>query len=213
MAAHPGPTANHPNRARMEKEPIAVNLKRITLAAAAIALAVGVAAGVAQPPPDSDEWAGLEPPSLYAADGPGAFGSPGGPGSRGARFAAFRGPSRPGVFAGRRLADYLDLTDSQRDSARKLFAGQRDKVRPIYEQQRELRGRLDDLLDDANASDASIGQLVKQLRANRESLKTARQGLHDQLASLLDANQKAKLEQLRSVMEDFRDGARRHRRG
>ena len=198
----------------MEKEPIAVNLKRIALAAAAIALAVGVAAGIAQPPPpDADDWAGLEPPSLYAADGPGSFAGAGGSGPRGARFAAFRGPSRPGVFAGRRLAGYLDLTDSQRDSARKLFEAQRDKVRPIYEQQRELRGRLDDMLDDANASDASIGQLVKQLRANRQSLKTARQGLHDQLAGLLDANQKAKLEQLRSVMEGFRDGARRHRRG
>lgn len=198
----------------MEKEPFAVNLKRITLAAAAIALAVGVAAGVAQPPPpDDDEWAGLEPPSLYAADGPGAFAGPGGPGPGRARFASFRGPGRPGVFAGRRLADYLDLTDSQREGARKLFEAQRDKVRPIYEQQRELRGRLDDMLDDANASDASIGQLVKQLRANRQSLKTARQGLHDQLAGLLDANQKAKLEQLRSVMEGFRDSARRHRRG
>lgn len=193
-----------------------MNLKRITLAAAAIALAVGVAAGIAQPPPsDSAEWAGLEPPSLYAADGPGSFAGPGGPGVGRARFAAFRGPGarRPGVFAGRRLADYLDLSDSQRDSARKLFEAQRDKARPIFEQQRELRGRLDDMLDDANASDAAIGQLVKQLRANRQSLKAAREELHGQLAGILDANQKAKLEQLRSVMEGFRDGARRHRRG
>ena len=192
-----------------------MNLKRITLAAAAIALAVGVAAGIAQPPPPDagDDWAGLEPSGFYAADGPGGFDSPGGPGPGRARFAAFRGPGRPGVFAGRRLADYLQLTDSQREGARKLFEAQRGKVRPIFEQQRELRGRLDDMLDDANASDASIGQLVKQLRANRQSLKAAREELHTQLAGLLDANQKAKLEQLRSVMEGFREGARRHRRG
>ena len=192
-----------------------MNLKRITLAAAAIALAVGVAAGVAQPPPDGgDDW-GLEPASFFGPDdGAGGFAGPGGPSGPRPRFAAFRGP-RPGargVIAGRRLADYLDLTDAQRESARKLFEAQRGKLRPLFEQQRELRGDLDDLLDDANASDAAIGQVVKQLRTNRQTMKAARQDLHDQLAGLLDANQKAKLEQLRSVMEGLRDSARRHGR-
>ena len=43
-----------------------------------------------------------------------------------------------------------------------------------------------------------VGQLVKELRANRQTMKAARQSLHDQLAALLDADQKAKLEQLRA---------------
>ncbi|HXT49933.1 MAG TPA: Spy/CpxP family protein refolding chaperone [Thermoanaerobaculia bacterium] len=189
-----------------------MNRKRIALTAAAIALAIGVAAGVAQPPPPDGDDRGLDPAGFFGPDdGAGGYAGPGAPGTRGSRFAAFRGPRRPGgpgVIGARRLADYLQLTDSQRESARKLFASQRDKLRPLFEQQRELRGDLDALLDDANASDAAIGQVVKQLRANRQTLKSARQDMHAQLSALLDANQKAKLEQLRSVMEGLRESAR-----
>jgi len=193
-----------------------VNVKRIALAAAATALVLGVAAGVAQPPPsDGDDW-GLDPASFFGPDDGGVAGPGGpGPGAAGPRFAAFSGPRRPGGpgFVGpRRLADYLELTEAQRESARKIFEAQRGKLRPLFEQQRELRGDLDGLLDDANASDAAIGQVVKQLRANRQTLKGARQDLHDQLSGLLDANQKAKLEQLRSVMEGLRDSGRRRAR-
>jgi len=191
-----------------------VNLKRIALASAVIALAVGVAAGVAQPPPDGNDW-GLDPSAVFAVDdGAGGFAGAGGPGASGPRPAAFRGPGRAGSrgFIGpRRLADYLELTDEQRDSARKLFEAQRGKVRPLMERQRELRGDLDALLDDANASDTAVGQLVKELRGNRQAMKTAREELRGQLAGILDANQKAKLEQLRSVMEGLR--ATGHRRG
>ena len=140
---------------------------------------------------------------------------PAAPARAGSRFAAFRGPRRaggPGFVGPRRLADYLELTDPQRESARKIFEAQRGKLRPLFEQQRELRGDLVDLLDDANASDAAIGQLVKQLRANRQTLKAARQDTHDQLSGLLDADQKAKLEQLPSVREGFRESARRRGR-
>jgi Spy/CpxP family protein refolding chaperone len=200
----------------MEKESPAVNVKRIALAAAATALVLGVAAGVAQPPPsDGDDW-GLEPASFFGPDDGGIAGPGGsGGGAAGPRLAAFRGPRRaggPGFVGPRRLADYLELTDAQRESARKVFEAQRGKLRTLFEQQRELRGDLDDLLDDANASEAAIGQVVKQLRANRQTMKAAREDLRNQLAGLLDANQKAKLDQLRSVMEGLRESGRRRAR-
>lgn len=189
-----------------------MNVKRIALAAAATALVLGVAAGVAQPPPpDGGDW-GLEPASFFGPDDGGVTG-PGG--SAGPRFAAFRGPRRtggPGFVGPRRLADYLELTESQRESARKVLEAQRGKLRPLFEQQRELRGDLDNLLDDANASEAAIGQVVKQLRANRQTMKAAREDMRNQLSGLLDANQKAKLDQLRSVMEGLRESGRRRAR-
>lgn len=178
--------------------------KRIALAAAAL-MTAGVAVTLAQPPPDDPMgFDDLEAPALYADAGPGGPG-PGGP--RGFGPPGHRGPGGPGVIDPRRLADYLDLTDEQRASARQLFEAQRDKVRPLFEQQRGLREQLETTLDDPAASDAALGQLVKQLHANRQAMKTARQELRAQLTTLLDPAQKAKLDQLETVMQGLR-GAR-----
>jgi Spy/CpxP family protein refolding chaperone len=180
--------------------------KRIALAAAAL-MTAGVAVTLAQPPPDPMGFDDLEAPALYADAGPGGPG-PGGP--RGFGPPGHRGPGGPGghgVIDPRRLAHYLDLTDEQRASARQLFEQQRDKVRPLFEQQRGLREQLETTLDDPAASDAALGQLVKQLHANRQAMKTARQELRAQLTTLLDTTQKAKLDQLETVMQGLR-GAR-----
>ena len=178
--------------------------KRIALAAAAL-MTAGVAVTLAQPPPpDPMGFDDFEAPALYADAGPG---SPGPGGARG------YGPPgrRPGVIDPRRLADYLDLTDEQRTAARQLFEQQRGKVRPIFEQQRGLREQLETTLDDPTASDAALGQLVKQLHANRQAMKTARKELRAQLTTLLDPTQKAKLDRLESVMEELRASGPRHR--
>ena len=177
--------------------------KRITLAAAALMMA-GVAVTLAQPSPDSIGFDDAEAAALFADAGPGGPG-PGGP-------PGFGGPGHGGrAIDPRRLADYLDLTDEQRAAARQLFEQQRDKVRPIFEQQRSLREQLETTLDDPAATDAALGQLVKQLHANRQSMKTAKQELRSQLKSLLDADQQAKLDRLETVMEELRASGRRHR--
>ena len=184
--------------------------KRIALAAAAALMTAGVAVTLAQPPPDDPMgFDDLEAPALYADAGPGGPGlrGPSGGGPRGFGPPGHRSPGGPRVIDPRRLADYLDLTDEQRASARQLFEAQRDKVRPLFEQQRGLREQLETTLDDPAASDAALGQLVKQLHANRQAMKTARQELRAQLTTLLDPAQKAKLDQLETVMQGLR-GAR-----
>jgi len=181
-----------------------MNVKRYLLAAAAATLTAGLA--LARPP--------SEAPDLGPAGSPddAAFAADAGGGSFGAR-SGMPGRLRRGRFGidPRRMAEYLQLTDSQRASAKQLFEKQRDAVRPIFEQQRTLREQLDSMLDDANASDASLGQLVKQIRANRRSLESARDQGKASFEALLDANQKAKLEQLESVMEGL--GFDKSRRG
>ncbi len=181
--------------------------KRIALAAAAL-MTAGVAVTLAQPPPDPMGFDDFEAPALYADAGPGGPGRGGPPG-----FGppGHRGPGGPGVIDPRRLADYLDLTDEQRAAARQLFEQQRDKVRPLFEQQRGLREQLETTLDDPAASDGALGQLVKQLHANKQAMRTARKELRAQLTTLLDPTQKAKLDRLESVMEELRASGPRHR--
>jgi len=184
--------------------------KRIALAVAALALSAGVAASLAQSPPDPLDLGAVDDPTFYADAGPGGPGGPDegyGPGGR--RF----GPGRrgPGFGEPRRLAAYLELTDAQRASARQLFEQQRDKVRPILEHQRDLREQLETTLDDPAASDAALGQLVKQLHANRQAMKGARQDLRARLTALLDPAQKAKLDRLESMMLAMRAAGPRHR--
>jgi Spy/CpxP family protein refolding chaperone len=171
-----------------------MNGKRILSIIGALAITAGAAVAFAQIP------AGFDPGGPDAAGGPGAFAGPGGPGGP-------HGPIDP-----RRLADYLQLTDAQRASARELFEAQRAKVRPLFEQQRALREQLDATLDDAAASDAAIGQIVKQLRANREAIEAAHEEAKASFAALLDDAQKAKLAQLESVMDGLGFG-KRHGRG
>jgi Spy/CpxP family protein refolding chaperone len=161
---------------------------RLALAAAALTLTAGLA--LAQPP----------------GGGPGGVGGrPGGPG--GARH---RGPF--GLVDPRRVADYLQLTDAQRQSARQLFESRREQVRPLIEQQRDLREQLRTMLDDPAASDAALARIVRQLHANRKSLKAGHDEAMQSFRALLDDAQKAKLDAMKGVLEGLRSARRDRRR-
>jgi Spy/CpxP family protein refolding chaperone len=190
--------------------------KRLALAASAAALAAVavVAPPLRSTPVPPDPTGGLDQIALFADDvesevGPGDAASAddgGGP--------AFDGPRRRfgrRLLGARRLADYLDMSEQQRESARQLMTAQRDRVRPLIDERRALRERLRTILGDPGTSDVAVGQLVKQMHANREALKAAREAARGQLAAILDDAQRAKLETLRSVMRGLAEGGRRHR--
>ncbi len=182
---------------------------RLALATGILVLLSGLAPARAQPPGPGP--GGFGPPAAFAgpgSPGSGGFGRQGGPGGPDGPG----GPGRP-FLDGRRLADYLGLSDEQRASARQIFEAQRDKVRPLMDEQRALREQLDGLLDDPGATDAALGQLVKQLHANRQALATAHQELESQLASILDEGQKAKLKELHDVMSGLGLGPGHRTRG
>lgn len=163
---------------------------RIALAATVLVAATGVAAALPQPP-----------------GGPGPFDQRLAPAAFADGVAARLGGPLPGGPHGRhgldprRVADYLQLTEEQRASARQLFEGQRERVRPLLEQQRALREQLETALDDPAAGDAALGQLVKQLHANRQALEAVRDEAKASFAAILDEGQKAKLQQLESVID------------
>ncbi|HEV8631906.1 MAG TPA: Spy/CpxP family protein refolding chaperone [Thermoanaerobaculia bacterium] len=175
--------------------------QRFIIPLASLILSAGLVAAHAQPPVGGGHG------------GPPGFGRGPGGGERDGRGPD--GPGSRGLMDPRRLADYLQLTDEQRASARQLFEAQRDKVRPLMERQRDLRDQLDEMLDDPDASDAALGNLVKQLHANRRTLEAAHLELEGKLVAMLDAEQKAKFEQLKSVMDGmgFGPGHRHGRRG
>jgi len=126
-------------------------------------------------------------------------------GPRGA-FARSAGPRR--LADGRRIAAYLHLSDEQRRQARDILVSRRDAVRPLAERQRDLRSQLDVMLDDPQADAAALGRLVQQLHAGRQQLRAARDETRGKLSTLLDADQKAKFDQLQSVLDGLREARR-----
>jgi Spy/CpxP family protein refolding chaperone len=116
------------------------------------------------------------------------------------------GPRR--LADGRTIAAYLHLSDDQRRQARSIRSARRDEIRPLIEKQRDLRTQLDTMLDDPQADAAALGRLVQQLHAGRQRLRAARDETRSKLAALLDADQKAKLDRLESVVDGLRDARR-----
>jgi len=186
--------------------------KRFALAASAVAM---TAAAIVATPARTTSLPPSAPDALddvaMLADGDGRAELSNADGAGGPGFAGHRGPGRRGLLGARRLADYLDMSEQQREDARKLVATRRDQVRPLWEERRALRERLKGMLGDPGASDVAVGQLVKQMHANREALVAARKTTQGQLAALLDDAQRAKLEQLRSLRREFAESGRRHR--
>ena len=96
------------------------------------------------------------------------------------------------------VADKLDLTDEQRAAAKKLHEGVEDEVRGIFDQQRDIREAIDDMLDSANPDATALGQKMIEGHALRTRLQAIHESLQKQFKGLLNADQLKKFEQLES---------------
>jgi Spy/CpxP family protein refolding chaperone len=106
---------------------------------------------------------------------------------------------------GKRLADYLGLTEEQRAQWREMVAKHRDEMKPLREEGRALRQRASEAVD-ANESDAQVGEAVKALHAHREKVRAANEAFGSQLESLLTAAQRQKYDAFKAARSARRGG-------
>lgn len=141
---------------------------------------------------------------LALAQGPGGPGGGHGPGP-----GAGPGPDHGGFGVPlNRLAAYLRLSDEQIAEAQEIFTAAREAAAPIRETQKALHEELRALLDGENPDPTAVGEVVLDLHANRQELRTLRQAAFADFEALLTAEQLEKLERLKEMRNHFG-----HRRG
>jgi Spy/CpxP family protein refolding chaperone len=109
------------------------------------------------------------------------------------------------------LARYLELDAKQSAALEDLLADLAETTRPVREEQRALRQRLDAALAVPAPDPATVGDLVVELRANREQLRAAREKGIEAFAAQLTPEQAQKLAALRDWKEARRGGRGGHR--
>ncbi|HKV08140.1 MAG TPA: Spy/CpxP family protein refolding chaperone [Thermoanaerobaculia bacterium] len=104
------------------------------------------------------------------------------------------------------LAEHLDLNASQKATLKTLQAEMNAKVEPLLEQHGQIFQQVHEALEAGNADPTELGnqmiagwEILKQVRAAHEELLT-------KLSAVLNAEQKAKLEEMkeRHGKMDFR---------
>lgn len=96
-----------------------------------------------------------------------------------------------------RLAEHLDLNDSQKATLKTLQAEMDAKVEPLLEQHQQIFQQVHEALEAGNADPTELGnqmiagwEVMKQVRAAHEELMT-------RLSAVLSAEQKEKLETMK----------------
>jgi len=139
----------------------------------------------------SAKWFGVAVLSLGTAAGTGwAVASPdqdGGP------RAAWR------ARGGQRLAQYLGLTDQQQAQWKTMRQQQREQMKPLLEEGRTLRRKLQQALGASQPDPQAVGQATIDLKAHREKVRAQRDQFRQQLAGILDPQQKQKLDALQQM--------------
>jgi Spy/CpxP family protein refolding chaperone len=138
-----------------------------------------------------------------------AIGGPGRPGGFGPGHGPGRGPGfGPGFGIEERLdrlAEILDLDESQRAAFEQLRAEHRDAARPKLERMRALHQELDALLDSGSNDAAAIGGKMIALRGLRDELRAEREAGEAELVKLLTPEQRIAFETLKEARESMRE--------
>jgi len=141
----------------------------------------------------------------------------GGPGFGEARFgeARFGGPAGEGGRPGRHLlppTDYLDLTEEQTVAAEAIREEVRGQAETIREVTGTLREELAAAFEEAEPDATQVGQLVIEMRVQKEQIRALGKDAEAQFVALLDAEQLAKWENFQELRETRRE-RRESRRG
>ena len=129
--------------------------------------------------------------------GPGGFGGPqqGGPGRR--------GPGGPGGPLGP-IARELDLTDAQKTQIKQIEDSFRESTKSLHEQLFKSGGGPLEGLKDGAFDEASVRAAAQARAGLQVELEVAHARMMSQIYSLLTAEQKAKLAELRQQFEQGR---------
>lgn len=152
-------------------------------------------------------------PVLALAQPPAGAGAGDGPGfgPRGARHLR-GGPGHGPFYHLGFVADFLDLTEEQREQARSLREGLRESHRALRDESRALRQELRTELDAAAPDTNRIGGLTLALhQQRRQGRALAEQALAD-FEALLTADQLEPFQQLKQTLQERRRERRENRR-
>lgn len=116
------------------------------------------------------------------------------------------GPGGDGMAG--HLAERLDLNEGQRASLKTFVEQLHAEIEPIREQTRALHEEILKELESGNPNATAIGERVIAAHANREKMKAAHDAFKERLGTILDAEQKEKLEEMheRMHMRHFGEG-------
>ena len=104
-----------------------------------------------------------------------------------------------------RLAEFLELSDSQLTSWESLRSQHRDAVQPLLEQMRTHRESLRSLMESDSPDATALGEEMLAGRELREDLETGQQDLESGFRALLTAEQLERYEAFREARGDRRE--------
>ncbi|MEM7582983.1 MAG: Spy/CpxP family protein refolding chaperone [Acidobacteriota bacterium] len=94
---------------------------------------------------------------------------------------------------------YLELTEEQIDAAQAIREQTRDSIEPIRDEMRALRGQLKANFESGDPDATEVGQLMIDIHAQRQQLRTLREDAEGQFAALLTAEQLEKWENFKEL--------------
>lgn len=109
---------------------------------------------------------------------------------------------------GGRLAEYLGLDAQQKAAVQKLHQQQREEMKPLWEEGRELRRKLREATDADKPDALAVGEATLAVKAHHERVKAQRAAFDQKLAALLTPEQKQKYEALKAARAFGRDSRR-----
>ena len=122
------------------------------------------------------------------------------------------GPGHPGPFIGPRMFETLQLTDGQKTTIDGLFAANRGNARSQHQRLQEQRQLLRNTAQTQPFDEAGVRFQAQELAKLQAEMMVQRAALMNQISSVLTADQKAKLEELREQRKaHFQEWRERHR--
>ncbi|HXO19173.1 MAG TPA: periplasmic heavy metal sensor [Thermoanaerobaculia bacterium] len=102
------------------------------------------------------------------------------------------------------LATALGLTAAQKATATQLHATLETKSTPLFQQSRQQWAEINSLLEAIHPDATEIGQKMIAEHATQAQLKALHDDFHASLRAILNADQKAKLDQMDQVRQQHR---------
>ena len=109
---------------------------------------------------------------------------------------AGRGKGNPPSFD--KIKAYLSLSDTQINSIRSASKEAMEANKPVFEQMRAKRRAMRELTQSGSGDATAIGKAVLEAQELRKQLHASQAKVHEQALSFLSADQKAKLDALKS---------------
>ena len=122
------------------------------------------------------------------------------------------GPLFPGGFHGARLIDNLQLSEGQKATIDGLFTANRENARALFQRMQEQRQLLRNATQTQPFDEAAVRFQAQELANLQAEMMVRRAALTNQVSSVLTADQKTKLQELREERKaHFQEWRQLHR--